>query len=460
MGNRSVIGKKHLMLTALFAIYMSEYMICLVCMDKSAYDLAGTGKVLHYLKMPAFAAGMLLFPVSQRLCSSIRARRILVLVSNILFILGMDSLMGMFGRPSLVFYSISCAVTLLSLGLLGGAVYYYYAMGFVDHPYLGRLSGLGGAVAFLIQMSVQTFIVADIVMVVLLLIGFVFTTYLTLGSKERFEWMFDEPLEYADKGDPSLPITHVIIIGIAGMMLLYMICGLTDTIIVTMNYAGDMGMYAWPRLFGAAGYLLGGYLADIGRRKWLMISALCLAMLCIPLPFMLSDGSTVVATCLYYIIAVGQIQFLNVFFWDLAPRTEHPRLVSGLGRVLPAVCVVILPALSGISVTAALMIEVTVAAAVVLCIVFGGYYPITVSVSDRSLAKQTDPLGDFAQRHGLTPRETDFLKVLLESDDDVQIIASNMNVSTRTVYRHINNIYEKTGTETRYALMRYYYQDK
>ncbi len=151
MNTNTVISRKHIMLTILFAVYMSEYMLCLICMDQSAYALSDTGYDLHYLRMPAVAAGFLLH-----------------------------------GRNDCYY------------GFLGGAVYYYFAMGFVMHPYLGRLSGIGGAAAFLIQMSVQYLIPANPAMLVLLVAGFAFTAYITLFSKERYEWMFDEPLEFRD----------------------------------------------------------------------------------------------------------------------------------------------------------------------------------------------------------------------------------------------------------------------
>ncbi len=115
------------------------------------------------------------------------------------------------------------------------------------------------------------------------------------------------------------------------------------------------------------------------------------------------------------------------------------------------------------------MIEVLLAVSVVVCITLGNYIPHIhfKKESDDDADREGEPeasganaLDLFATRHGLTPREKELLVPLIESDDEIQSIASDMNISTRTVYRHINSIYEKTGTETRYALMRYYYETK
>ncbi|MBR4575119.1 MAG: hypothetical protein IKO16_09425 [Lachnospiraceae bacterium] len=461
---------KHIMLAVMFAIYMAEYMVSLICMDNSVYGLEASGEAIHYLKMPALALGFLLFPLSQQLLSTIKSRRIILGIINVIFLVGMALLMGLFFEPGLVVTLAANTVSLVSLGFIGGAVYYYYSMGLADHPYMGRLGGVAGTSAFLLQMVISSLGLVNWAILLLLLAGFAFIAYLTIGSQERFEWMFDEPLEYARKGDPSLPDSRAIIAGIAGMIILYMICGLTDTIILSINFAGDMSIYAWPRLFGAVGYLVGGFLSDIGHRRWLMIFALCMSILSIPLPFILKSGYIIAGTCLYYIIAVSLLMFLNVFFWDLAPKTSHPHLISGMSRVIACLTAVILPLFSGVPIMADLIIEVLLAILVVLCIASGGYVPAVSHKENYSIkegtagpdqaAENAEKLDKFAQTHGLTPREKDFLIPLIESDDEIQVIASNMNISTRTVYRHINSIYEKTGTETRYALMRYFYQTK
>ena len=442
---------------------MSEYMLSLICMDRSAYALAETGAVLHYLKMPALIAGFLFFPLSRALDFNIRVRRSVFVALNVIYIAGMSLITGIIPVGGLPAYIISCIISLLALGFLGGAVYYYMAMGFVGHPYTGRLSGLGGAAAFLIQMAALYLISSALLIFILLLAGFFFTVYSILSSRETTEWMFDEPLEYAQKNDSALPGKNKIASGMAAMLLLYMICGMTDTILVSMNFSGDMSMYAWPRLFGAVGYILGGFLADIDHRKWLHTAAFCMTILCIPIPLILNEGYTTVGTCIYYVIVVGQIVYLNVFFWDLAPKTAHPELWAGMSRVLSGATVIILPLFSGASIMTAIIFEVVFTAAAMVLIVLGGYFPIYESPAAAEPDESNiaaDPMMVFSGQYRLTPRETQILSALLESDDDIQSISSSLDITTRTVYRHLNNIYEKTGTSSRHSLMRLYYESK
>lgn len=463
------ISKKHILLTVLFAVYTAEYMLSLISMDQYAYPFAVTGAVLHYLKMPALALGFLLFPLSRRIGSDMRVRRLLFLSSNVIYILGMALVTGLFFSASLTLFVISCLISLFALGFLGGAVYYYVATGFVGHPFFGRLMGIGGAMAFLMQMTAQYLISTNSVLILLLIIGFLFTAYVTLTSGDRFEWMFDEPLEYASEGDPSLPNHRKIALGITVMVLLHLICGITDTALISMNFAGDMTIYAWPRLGGVIGYLIGGFLIDLDHRKWLTVAAFCMTILCMPIPFMLNEGHTHMAAFIYYVIVVGQLGYLNMYFWTLAPMTKLPELWAGMGRITECAVSIILPLFSGISVMTAMVFEAGFAAAVILCIALGDYLPgrdnktagASKSSDDISTAEApVNHLRLFTEQHGITPKEQEILVLLIESDDEIKVIADNMGMTTRTVYRHINSIYEKTGTNSRYSLIRYYYETK
>ena len=62
-----------------------------------------------------------------------------------------------------------------------------------------------------------------------------------------------------------------------------------------------------------------------------------------------------------------------------------------------------------------------------------------------------DTLPRSSERHGLTKRETEVLRLLLEGKDN-QNIASAIGVSPGTVKAHLNHIYGKVGVKTRQEL--------
>ena len=58
----------------------------------------------------------------------------------------------------------------------------------------------------------------------------------------------------------------------------------------------------------------------------------------------------------------------------------------------------------------------------------------------------------------LTPRESEVLQKLLESDDSLQLIAADLSISVRMVQRYVTAIYEKTGAKSRTGLHQRYMQ--
>ena len=74
---------------------------------------------------------------------------------------------------------------------------------------------------------------------------------------------------------------------------------------------------------------------------------------------------------------------------------------------------------------------------------------------DSSFAKQGFPA--FAQRYRLTAREAEVLACIVESDKSAKELADTLYIGERTLYRHLNSIYEKTGASSRMGLMLLYY---
>ena len=83
---------------------------------------------------------------------------------------------------------------------------------------------------------------------------------------------------------------------------------------------------------------------------------------------------------------------------------------------------------------------------------------ITDPAADIITDKTADKFLAFTQKYHFTPRECDVLKELLTSDDTMKNIAEALGISERMLYRYMNNLYQKTGAETRAALMKLYYE--
>ncbi len=72
-----------------------------------------------------------------------------------------------------------------------------------------------------------------------------------------------------------------------------------------------------------------------------------------------------------------------------------------------------------------------------------------------------DPvLAAFVRQYDLTKREIEVLAAVLEGDGTIRMLASEVCMSERMVYRHLSAIYEKTGTNSRATLVRMYYRQE
>ncbi len=445
--------KKQILLTALFCVYTFVYMMTLIFLDGSLWSLQNTGRgvALHYLRMPLLGMGFLTFFAGRRLRGEISARKVRFLL--LYGIYAVSILLILWLKDPTASFLISL-ITLISLGTLGGAVHYYLSAGLAGHSVCGRLAGIGGAVAFLLQMAVQTFFADRLLFVLAILAGFILAIYLTASGP--FLWMFEEPLEYASaRDDAALPGTRAIALGVTFMLFIYLILGVTDASLASLTFSGDMTSYSWPRLGGAAGYLLGGFLADIGRRRYLQLTTLCAILFAIPVPLLIEAGHGALAIFLFYVVNSVLIIYYTIWFWELAVKTKTPELWAGMGRTIGCFAGTAILCFTGISVPSGLMLEVVFAAGALLTAAFAGFFPQTETRGVPVTQEDRERL--FIERFGLTPREKDVLKELLQNDGNMQVIADSLGISQRAAYRHLNNIYEKTGVDSRLSLIRLFY---
>ena len=70
--------------------------------------------------------------------------------------------------------------------------------------------------------------------------------------------------------------------------------------------------------------------------------------------------------------------------------------------------------------------------------------------------KPKDKLQEVSEAFSFTPRETEVYNYLVNTENSIQVIADNLNISRRTLERHISAIYEKTGVKSRVGLIRIY----
>ena len=80
-----------------------------------------------------------------------------------------------------------------------------------------------------------------------------------------------------------------------------------------------------------------------------------------------------------------------------------------------------------------------------------------VSCEEKHSLSDKEIFDMFAEEFNLTPKERDVLEVLLKSDAKMKVLAEEVGVSERMMYRYMNQLYYKTDAESRAGLVKVYY---
>ena len=267
------------------------------------------------------------------------------------------------------------------------------------------------------------------------------------------EVTLDNPLPY---GEGEAPGRKLLIAG-AAVCLMSVVISLDDTIAVFLDAEGSVDLTGVVRLSYAGAVMLFGLLADLRKRAYLpFITACVLVGSTLMFVFLDSPDTYSVNAVLLYILSASSVVYLTVAFLDLASRTAHPELWAGMGRVLRSFSVAATAVpfirLYGAVGHAAMMAVAFVASVAVLALFFADGQLSPGRAERQARARGIDGLAGFAEKYGLTPRETDVLAAALYNDKAPKEIAYDLQISERIVQRYFNSIYEKTGTQGRVGL--------
>lgn len=299
----------------------------------------------------------------------------------------------------------------------------------------------------------------DVALIISLLLSVCGLLY--LAWKPVKDWMFENPRPYA--ATPSVTRKDLLlpVLVVAAMSLCH---GLGDGIITHLHATGAVDLASYARLLYAAGALVAGVVADRTGRRLLPLCMLCLLMLLSAMALFIGDGST--ATNFLYVIATYlfsgfYVMYLTVTFLDAAPMTDKPDLWAGMGRIVRGVCIgltaaVSNPLLTCIGQRGIVIVGACLSIASLILLVADG----DLMLRPEKNAPPRERLPEFIATYRLTPREADVFKLLLGDADTNAAIAAELNISLRVMQRYVASIYEKTGTQTRAALIKLYYDNE
>ena len=444
-------------LAALFAIYMFEYMVTLTFIDQRSAAIASLSwqLYLHYIDYALVALGFVSFALLRRVTEHFTFRRTLLLLPSIAY--GCTVLL-LFRLENVAAFSASAMGAAYFMGLLGDMVYFCMAAALADSPRMGRVMALGASAAVLLQYLLQEYWHIEAGIPIALVLGFCAALYLTV--RRPWEWLTQDCLPYeAPKPETARAMTGTLIRLCLNALCLYALGTIYDRQMMLLNVQSsyeDYNLYAWPRLFTIAGYLLVGFLSDVKGGKLLSIATLCTALAALLNPVLFGNPAYyAINMCLFYLYLGASLSYYNLAFWRIAPRTGWPELWAGMGRIatnLFSALLTIAP-VSNLSMPAAIGVDVALFGILVVSMAVGGELTLTRPAPPEA---PEQALERFCRSCRLTPREAEVLEKLLTTDDDLQRIADSLYISRRMVQRYVSSIYEKTGTKTRLGLFQSY----
>lgn len=411
--------------------------------------------VLQYMGVIMIGIGVLLFYVSRRLFLSISARKAVLMFFNVIYGAAMLYMMFVPGKAYITW------MIHLSLGYLGGMVFYYISAALGRTDYIGRVAMLGHSFAILLQMLIPKHMNDTGIVLVALIIGFIMVTYLMLYPPA--ERMFDEMLPYAEETptwnrEIRLRITELLII----VILADAFGCLVETTWTTAWEKGLVDMYTYPRLLMIAGYITAGFLADFWKQKY--FDAALMAVLALDFAGVYIKGHETFGLCIFYYVAGFIILYVNIRFCKMAPYTNKPELWAGFGRLLfiyEGMVSEMFIWFAGKDTFYALLILSIIYGVIVYHVMKESQYKTLkeYAFGEKEEEPEAKRFIEYAIKHDLTPRESDVLQVIINSDDTMKSIAESLNISERMLYNYMKQLYEKLGAENRAGLVRAYYEE-
>lgn len=345
---------------------------------------------------------------------------------------------------------------LLSVGFIGGTVHEMCSH-FIYDRNSNFLLALSMSIAITIQYILQysNIITIEILIscILLLAIDFPILEEKTIAKKESAS-NAKEPIFSSIIVKKALP--YILLVAVMSMIL-----GIEDSILVYKNATGELALFSFARLFYALGLICAGVVSNYKNGIYLTLFSICSMILSvISIVFMSADVSSYnICMSIMYFYCGFYVIFLTIKFMLISPA------VAGFGRVsrcLATSIIVLITTLLGSSFTyihCIILSCVLIIATLFISVFMGVLTPVTLPATNHSdLANFEDDIYTaFSEKYKLTKREQEIMIKLVDSEDTVVSIASDLNISRRVLQRHISSIYEKTNVQTRSGLIKKVY---
>lgn len=359
------------------------------------------------------------------------------------------------------------------MGIVGSAVCYLASLIIEDKKHLAKHVGVAYALGILIQFVNNNLVKNDFLQSTIIAILFAVLVGIILQMRTMKEQLSDAPVKKHNSKIKNPMVAAIVLV--LCVLLMTCIFSTLDNAVTLVHAVGEFNIGQWPRLLLAVSGLLAGFLYDMKERRYMNLIMYVVTLLstsCVVLIQM--GGSFVVGLLAFYLSAGFFVVFFMTSFMDLSYYTKIPSLWAGLGRAVNNLCAVLTGTISTmlLATGSGMVIMITALllfAAISICVAVYAAQVVPADEKHESDAVtvikmvEVDPVEKFeafALAFSLTEREKEVLKVLLESEENVQEIAERLAISRAALYRHIASLQEKTNTKSRVGIMQCFYNWK
>lgn len=399
-------------------------------------------------------------------------------------------------------------VACCSLGYCGSVAHANFARRFAQTPCLARAAALSYALGVLVQVLNHMVLPAGIPQQFVLIACTIAQVALLHGTRraklrDESEPEFEpraaelsvDAAEHGAKWQDNLQakaaFQHAVVRLTVATACLTGVFAALNAGLTTSHAAGAIDLGDWPRLLLIVSALAAGVLYDLRGRSYMNIVMACAAMLSTLSFFVLiindNSGNELAASIIFYLGSGFFVVFFTTKFAALSTYARWAYLWPCMGRVINNICTMLTtaPAVAifmSRDVLMAVVAELVLFVGIAISLLAHSGQRSDGAVTQSGPTLAADDLGEiyapqqadtmpleapelsfderlegFVTAYDLTPRERDVLKALVASDDSVQDVAASLFLSRSTLYRHIASINKKVGTNSRVALLSYFW---
>ncbi|MCI6782020.1 MAG: LuxR family transcriptional regulator [Lachnospiraceae bacterium] len=372
-------------------------------------------------------------------------------------------------------------------GIIGSAVHYYAAVSLSAEKGLAKTVGFGYAFGLLLQFISNNLIHNSTIESVTLsafLAGMVLLVRRLRLECSRGKAETENFGIEADNADIQVEVQakrrslrHPML---AAMLLISIVVLMTcifsslDNAVTLVHAGGSVDIGQWPRLLLAVSGLLAGVLFDMNEHRFMQIMMYCVTLLSTMCVVIIVWGGPFMAGLVVFYLSAGFfVVYFTTSFMDLSYYMKVPELWAGLGRATNNICAGITGALSLMLIETGDGMRISIIAlilfAVISVLVYLYMVQFRMDMQEENMAKMLekerekfleDKFQAFVETYALTNREQDVLRLMLSSDESVQVIAEQLYISRAALYRYMASLNEKTETKSRIGLLQFYYSWK